>query len=181
MSACDVLCFKSRTSSPSAELLSHAGDGFLFTRYEKTQYFIIRFCGRFQNESNDTNIMRNSRHANRQPPTPAGRFILPSCCAQNQIYLVTPQLTPAQTLNDGKYPTTAYTTGQIPRRHWHERIAISPDPIPDQSIPCFWLLSVAAASTLAIAVGLVSICVTSSLRSYEVHCLIRSLLFTLIL
>jgi hypothetical protein len=35
------------------------------------QYFITRFCVRFQNESNDTNIMRNSRHANRPPPAPA--------------------------------------------------------------------------------------------------------------
>lgn len=30
---------------------------------------LARFCGRFQN---DTNIVRNSRHANRQPPALAG-------------------------------------------------------------------------------------------------------------
>jgi hypothetical protein len=99
------------------------------------QYFITRFCVRFQNESNDTNTMRNSRHANRRPPH-LQKYSLPLCCAQNQIYLLTPQLTPAQTLNDGKYPTTAYTTGQIPRWYWHERIIISLDLISDQSIPC---------------------------------------------
>jgi hypothetical protein len=174
MSDCDVLCFTSRTSSPSAELLSHM--------QVMPQYFITRFCVRFRNEPNDTNIMRNSRHANRQPPVPhLQRYSLPLCCGKNQIYLLTPQLTPAQTLNGGKNPTTAYTTRQIPRWHWHERITISPDPISGQSISCLWLLSVAAASTLAIAIGLVSICVTSSLRSHEVHRLIRNLLFTLIL
>ena len=54
--------------------ISSAGDGFLFARYEIPQYFITRFCGRFQNESDDTNIMRNSRHANRQPPAPVGEI-----------------------------------------------------------------------------------------------------------
>ena len=79
--------------------------------------------------------MHNPSHANRNHPHLQGRYSLPSCCSQNQVYLLTPQLTPAQNLNDESIQLPYTPLDRFQGGTGTERITTSPDPISNQRHP----------------------------------------------